>query len=240
MDKKTVIVTGGAKGIGGKIVEKFANEGYNVVINYRSSIEESFVKSLEEKTDVLAIKGDVTVYEDCKNLIDKAIEKFGRVDVLVNNAGITKDTLILRMSEEQFSSVVDTNLKGTFNTTQYLSNIFAKQRSGCFINLSSVVGVIGNAGQSNYAASKAGIIGFTKSIARELGKRGVRANAIAPGFIETDMTAGLNDKIKESMLQNIALGRFGTGEEVADTAFFLAEATYVTGQVINVCGGMVM
>ncbi|MFV0519248.1 MAG: 3-oxoacyl-[acyl-carrier-protein] reductase [Lachnospirales bacterium] len=240
MDKKTVVVTGGAKGIGRKILEKFAKEGYNVVVNYRSNIDEDFVKSLEAITNVLVVKGDVTVLDDCKILIDSAIEKFGKIDVLVNNAGITNDTLILRMSEEQFSSVVDTNLKSTFLTTQYLSNIYAKQRSGCFINISSVVGVIGNAGQSNYAASKAGIIGFTKSIARELGKRGVRANAIAPGFIETDMTAVLSDKIKDTMLQNIPLGRFGTGEEVADAAYYLAEATYVTGQVLNVCGGMVM
>ncbi|MFV0440406.1 MAG: 3-oxoacyl-[acyl-carrier-protein] reductase [Lachnospirales bacterium] len=240
MDKKTVIVTGGAKGIGRGIAEKFAEKGYNVVINYHTNIDENFLEEISSKTEVLAVKGDVTVHSDCKNLIDKAIEKFGKIDVLVNNAGVTADTLILRMTEEQFDKVLNTNLKGAFNTTQCISGILAKQRSGSIINISSVIGIAGNAGQSNYAASKAGLIGFTKSIAKELGKRNIRCNAVAPGFIETDMTNGLNDKLRDLSLQNIALGRFGKCEEVAETVYFLAETTYITGQVINVCGGMLM
>ncbi len=237
---KTVIVTGGAKGIGADIARKFVVSGYNVVINYRSNIEDNFLKELEEKGNVSALQGDVTNMEDCKKLIDFTIEKYGSVDVLVNNAGITDDTLVMRMKEEQFDRVIETNLKGVFNTVQYISNIFVKQRKGSIINISSVVGVTGNAGQANYSASKAGVIGFTKSVARELGKRGVTANCIAPGFIATDMTDKLSDKIKENMMKNIPLNRFGTSDEVAETALFLAEAKYITGQTINVCGGMVM
>ncbi len=240
MINKTVIVTGGGKGIGAKIATAFVLKGYNVVINYRSNIDENFLKGLQSRGNVTTFKGDVTTYEDCKSLIDFTVETYGSVDILVNNAGITDDTLIMRMKEEQFDKVINTNLKGVYNTTRYISNIFLKQKSGVIINISSVVGIIGNAGQSNYAASKAGVIGFTKSIARELGKKGIRVNCIAPGFIETDMTSKLNDKIKENMLKNIPLNRFGTDDEVASTALFLAEATYITGQTINVCGGMVM
>ncbi len=237
---KTVIITGAAKGIGAQIATKFLENGYNVVINYRSNIDEKFLSDLEKIGNVKALKGDVTNIDDCKKLIDFTIENFGAIDVLVNNAGITDDTLIMRMKEEQFDRVINTNLKGVFNTVQSISNVFVKQRKGTIINISSVVGLMGNAGQANYAASKAGVIGFTKTIARELGKRGITANCIAPGFIATDMTDKLNDKIKENMLCNIPLNRFGTGEEVADAAIFLAEATYITGQTINVCGGMVM
>ncbi len=240
MSNKTVIVTGGAKGIGAKIATTFVLNGYNVVINYRSTIDEDFLNSLKEKGNVSIFKGDVSILEDCKNLIDFTIETYGKVDVLVNNAGITDDMLVMRMKEEQFDRVINTNLKGVFNTTSYISKFFVKQKSGSIINISSVVGVMGNAGQSNYAASKAGVIGFTKSIARELGKKGICANCIAPGFIETAMTDKLNDKVKEAMLKNIPLNRFGTDEEVANTALFLAESTYITGQTINVCGGMVM
>ncbi len=240
MENKTVIVTGGAKGIGAGIAQKYAENGYNIVINYRSNISEEFVSRLQEKTKVATLQGDISKYEDAKALIEFAIETFGKVDVLVNNAGITNDTLLMRMSPEQFQNVVDINLTGTFNTTQCISSVFAKQRSGSVVNLTSVVGVTGNAGQVNYAASKAGVIGLTKSVARELAKRGVTCNAVAPGFIQTDMTDKLNDKIKDKVKETIPAGKFGTIEDVADAVFFLSNAQYVNGQVLNVCGGMVM
>lgn len=184
--------------------------------------------------------GDVSDFDSAKQLIDETKEVFGSVDILVNNAGITNDKLLMRMSEDDFDSILNVNLNGTFNTIRHASSVMLKQRSGTIINLSSVIGQIGNAGQANYAASKAGVIGLTKSAARELAARGITVNAIAPGFIETDMTDELSDKVKELSKQQIPLNRFGTVEDVAKAAVFLSENKYITGQVINIDGGMVM
>ena len=238
---KTAVITGAAKGIGKAVAVAFAKEGCNIVLNYRSTVSDEVIKEIESYgVECMAVKGDVSVFEEAEALIKGAKEKFGSVDVLVNNAGITKDGLLMRMSESDFDSVLNTNLKGTFNTIRHASNIMLKQRAGAIINMASVVGEIGNVGQANYAASKAGVIGLTKTTARELAARGVTCNAIAPGFIETDMTAVLKDDIKEAMAANIPLKRFGTGEDVAQAAVFLAKNRYITGQVINVDGGMVM
>lgn len=241
LKNKTVVVTGGVRGIGKAICLKFAEEGANIVVNYRSSSPTELIKEIEKKgVKCIAVAADVSDIEKAKELIDKAVEEFGSVDVLVNNAGITKDNLIMRMSESDFDDVLDTNLKGTFNTVKSATKIMLKQRSGSIINMSSVVGVTGNVGQANYAASKAGIIGLTKAIAKEFAARGVTCNAIAPGFVETDMTNVLSDKVKENILENIPLKRLGQPEEVAELAVFLAKSKYITGQVINVDGGMVM
>lgn len=186
------------------------------------------------------IQGDVSKKEDADSLIKEAKAQFGTVDILVNNAGITRDMLLMRMTEEEFDAVIDTNLKGAFHTMRAVSNVMLKQKSGAIINLASVVGIIGNAGQANYAASKAGVIGMTKSVARELGVRGITCNCIAPGFIETDMTADLKEEWKKQMLETIPLKRFGKAEEVADAVVFLAKNKYITGQVIHIDGGMVM
>ena len=238
---KTAVITGAAKGIGKAVAVAFAREGCNIVLNYRSTVSDEVIKEIESYgVECMAVKGDVSVFEEAEALIKGAKEKFGSVDVLVNNAGITKDGLLMRMSESDFDSVLNTNLKGTFNTIRHASNIMLKQRAGAIINMASVVGEIGNVGQANYAASKAGVIGLTKTTARELAARGVTCNAIAPGFIETDMTAVLKDDIKEAMAANIPLKRFGTGEDVAQAAVFLAKNRYITGQVLNVDGGMVM
>lgn len=245
MNGKNAVVTGASRGIGKSIVLKLAKLGYNIVFNYRSNDEKA--KELLEEVKTLgvkceAIKGDVSTMDDAKELILLCKETFGSVDVLVNNAGITKDNLIMRMKEEDFDSVISINLKGTFNATKQAIPIMMKQRYGKVINISSVVGIAGNAGQSNYSASKAGVIGFTKSIAREVGSRGITVNAIAPGFIETDMTKVLNEKIKENVINQIPLKKFGSSEDVANVVGFLAseEADYITGQTINVDGGMVM
>lgn len=238
---KTVIVTGAAKGIGRAIAKKFAEAGANIVLNYRSRIDDEIVKEIESfGVECMPYKADVSDFKEAESLVKAAKEKFGSVDVLVNNAGITKDGLIMRMSEDDFDSVIKTNLKGAFNTIRAASNIMLKQRSGAIINMSSVSGLIGNVGQANYSASKAGLIGLTKSTARELAARGVTVNAIAPGFISTDMTAVLSDNIKDEMMKNIPLKRFGEAEDVAKAAVFLAENRYITGQVLNVDGGMVM
>lgn len=244
-NKKVALVTGGSRGIGKAIAVKFAKEGYNIVINYVS--DKTDVKALEDEfkqynIETLFIKADVSNFEDCENMVKQAIEKFGAIDVLVNNAGITKDNLLLRMSEEDFEKVIDINLKGTFNVTKNVVPYMMKKRNGKIVNLASVVGVTGNAGQCNYAASKSGIIGFTKSIAKELASRNILANCVAPGFIDTDMTSVLNDNVKENIYSQIPLKRMGSSEEVANAVYFLAgeENTYVTGQVINVDGGMVM
>ena len=242
---KVAVVTGGTRGIGRAIVLKLADEGANIVINYRNSDKEAeeLKAILEEKgVKVLTVKCDISNFEDSKKLIDKCKEEFGKIDILVNNAGITKDTLIMRMKEEDFDSVIDVNLKGTFNCAKHASAIMLKQKFGKIINMTSVVGITGNAGQSNYAASKAGVIGLTKSLARELGSRGITVNAVAPGFINTDMTSVLSDKVKEEAIKNIPLKKLGNPEDIANLVGFLASdsANYITGQVINVDGGMVM
>ncbi|MDZ4940537.1 3-oxoacyl-[acyl-carrier-protein] reductase [Clostridium perfringens] len=242
---KVAIVTGGTRGIGRAIALKLADQGANIVINYRNSDKEAeeLKAILEEKgVKVLTVKCDISNFEDSKNLMDKCKEVFGKIDILVNNAGITKDTLIMRMKEEDFDNVIDVNLKGTFNCAKHASAIMLKQRFGKIINMTSVVGIAGNAGQVNYAASKAGVIGLTKSLAKELGSRGITVNAVAPGFINTDMTASLSEKVKEEASKNIPLKRLGDPEDVAKLVGFLASdaANYITGQVINVDGGMVM
>ena len=242
---KVAIVTGGTRGIGRAIALKLADQGANIVINYRNSDKEAeeLKVILEEKgVKVLTVKCDISNFEDSKNLMDKCKEVFGKIDILVNNAGITKDTLIMRMKEEDFDNVIDVNLKGTFNCAKHASAIMLKQRFGKIINMTSVVGIAGNAGQVNYAASKAGVIGLTKSLAKELGSRGITVNAVAPGFINTDMTASLSEKVKEEASKNIPLKRLGDPEDVANLVGFLASdaANYITGQVINVDGGMVM
>lgn len=242
---KCAVVTGATRGIGRAIVTRLASLGADIVVNYRSSIEEA--NTLKEELSalgikVLLVKADVSIEEEAKNLIEKAKDNFGKVDILVNNAGIVKDGLILRMKKEDFDQVVDVNLKGTFNCMRYVAPIMVKQRSGKIINISSIVGIIGNAGQVNYAASKAGVIAMTKSIAKELGSRGVQVNAIAPGYINTSMTESLNQKVKDEMLKMIPLKRFGMPEDVAKAVGFLAseDSDYITGQVIKVDGGMVM
>ncbi len=238
---KTVIVTGGAKGIGKAIAIAFAKEGANIVLNYRSTSPEDVVKEIESLgVKCLTVMADISDFEQAKQLVDKAVEEFKTIDVLVNNAGITKDNLLLKMSESDFDMVINTNLKGAFNMIKHTSKIMLKQKSGSIINMSSVVGLTGNIGQVNYSASKAGMIGMTFSTARELASRGITCNAIAPGFITTDMTDVLPDSIKESVLNTIPLKRFGTTDEIASTAVFLAKNKYITGQVITVDGGMVM
>lgn len=242
---KVAVVTGAGRGIGKAIALKLANEGASIVVNYRSSEKEAMdlVVEIREKGGMAdAIQGDVSYLADAEKVIKFAAEKFGRLDILVNNAGITRDTLLLRMKEEDFDKVLQVNLKGVFNCTKHASAIMLKQKSGRIINISSVVGLIGNAGQANYAAAKAGIIGFTKSIAKEIGARGITVNAIAPGFITTDMTEVLSDKVKEKLIENIPLKKLGSPEDIANCVAFLVSdsASYITGQVINVDGGMVM
>ena len=244
-ENKTVFVTGGSRGIGKEVALKFAENGYNVVINYVSSNTdvEALKSEFEGKgVKALIMQADVTDKTAIEELVKKAIEGFGAIDVLVNNAGITRDNLLMRMSEEEFDKVIEINLKGTYIVTKAVTKYMMKKRKGSIINLSSVVGVAGNAGQCNYAASKAGIIGFTKSIAKELASRNIRSNAVAPGFIETDMTAVLSDEVKENIHNQIPLKRMGTAREVANLIYFLGsdESSYITGQVINVDGGMVM
>lgn len=242
---KCAIVTGAAKGIGKAIALKLASLGANIVLNYRSSEEKAIETENEIKAlgvEVLRVKGDISNISDVENLINTAKENFGKIDIMVNNAGITKDTLILRMKEEDFDSVINVNLKGVFNCLKTITPVMVKQREGKIINLSSVVGLSGNAGQVNYAASKAGVIGMTKSLAKEVGARGITVNAVASGFIETDMTEVLGDKFKEEAKKAIPLKRLGKPEDVANVVAFLAseDANYITGQVIQVDGGMVM
>lgn len=238
---KTAVITGAAKGIGRATAIRFAKEGCNIVLNYRSNVSDELIAEIEGYgVECMPFKADVSKFDEAEMLIKEAKKKFGSVDVLVNNAGITRDMLIMRMSEDEFDSVISTNLKGAFNTIRFASNIMLKQRAGTIINMSSVVGLIGNAGQANYAASKAGVIGLTKATAKELAARGVTCNAIAPGFIETDMTEVLSDEVKNQMLASIPLKRFGNADEVAEVCIFLAKNRYITGQVINVDGGMVM
>ena len=241
---KTAIVTGSARGIGKDIAIKLASEGCNVVI---SDID---VDGIEQTTReisamghrALAVRTDVSSVEETDALIKKCVDEFGAVDILVNNAGIVRDNLLIRMKEDEWDSVINVNLKGTFNCTKAVAKVMMKKRTGCIINITSVVGIIGNITQANYASSKAGVIGLTKSTAKELAGRGIRVNAIAPGFIETAMTAKLADEIKENYLKTIPLNCLGSPEDIANTVVFLASpsARYITGQVINVDGGMVM
>lgn len=243
MTKKTALITGGTKGIGKAIASVLAQNDYNIVLNYRSN-EEVANKTKEELTsfgaEVKLAKGDVSKLDDCKNIIDLGIETFGKIDVLVNNAGINRDNLIVRMSEEDFDDVINSNLKSAFLMMKLVSRHMSKNRYGKIINISSVVGIAGNAGQVNYAASKAGIIGMTKSLAKELGSRNVLVNAIAPGFIKSDMTEKLDKKTIDKYKQSISLNRLGEAEDVANLVKFLAsdESNYITGQVISVDGGM--
>ena len=241
LNGKTAIITGAAKGIGRAIALAFAEKGCNIVLNYRSSVSEELVKEIEGcGVKCLAVKADISNFGEAENLIKTAKAEFGSVDVLVNNAGITRDGLLMRMSEKDFDDVISTNLKGAFNTIRHASGIMLKQRSGAIINISSVVGLMGNAGQANYAASKAGIIGLTKSAARELASRGITVNAVAPGFISTDMTGVLNDDLQKKMIDSIPLKKAGSPEDVAAAVIFLAENRYITAQVLDVDGGMVM
>ncbi len=237
---KVAIVTGASRGIGSAIAIALAEEGYNLVLNYRKSREELEALASTLKTETILVQGDVSNFKEAENIISTAKSTFGQIDLLVNNAGITKDNLILRMSEEDFDSVQNINLKGTFNCTKHVSRIMLKQRFGKIINISSIVGITGNMGQSNYAASKAGIIGFTKSIARELASRNITVNAIAPGFIQTKMSEAISEEAKQASLSSIPLGKFGQPEDVANMVVFLAsdKANYITGQVIQVDGGM--
>lgn len=242
---KVAFITGATRGIGRAIALELAKEGYNIALNYRTENEalENLKKEiLEIGVECYPVQGDVSKVEDSERMTKEIIEHFGQIDVLVNNAGITKDNLILRMKEEEFTDVINVNLVGTFNITKNVIKYMTKKRYGKIINISSVVGISGNAGQSNYAASKAGIIGFTKSIAKELASRNITANAVAPGFIQTDMTNVLKDEIKEAIESTIPLKKLGTAEDVAKVVKFLAsdDSNYITGQVINVDGGMLM
>ena len=244
LEGKTALITGASRGIGKGIAEKFAGNGAQVAFTYMSSADKA--KALEDDLSSKGIKvkgyqSDAAVYQQAEDLINEVVSEFGTIDILVNNAGITRDGLLMRMSEDDWDAVIDTNMKSVFNTTKAIQRTFLKQRSGSIINLTSVVGVKGNAGQSNYAASKAGIIGFTKSIALELGSRSIRCNAIAPGFIETEMTAELDEKMVEEWAAAIPLKRSGSVEDVANLALFLGSdlSTYITGQVLHVDGGMV-
>lgn len=242
---KVALVTGASRGIGKAIALEYAANGATVIINYNGSQE----KALETLEEVKALGGNgecyacnVASFEDSKAMVEHIVSTYGSLDILVNNAGITKDGLLLKMSEEDFDRVIDINLKGAFNMIKHATKIMLKQKSGKIINMSSVVGIGGNAGQTNYAASKAGVIGMTKSVAKELGSRGINVNAIAPGYIDTDMTAGLSDSIKEAVIANVPLKRMGKTEDIAKCALFLASdnASYITGQVISVDGGMNM
>lgn len=238
---KVAVITGGSRGIGASIVDKFMAEGAKVAFTYRSSSEKAdSIVAKHNGENIVAIKSDASKYEDAKDLIAQVMEKFGTIDILINNAGITKDTLMLRMSEEQWDGVMEVNLKSVFNLTKHVMKPMMKNRAGSIINMSSVVGVFGNAGQANYAASKAGIIGFTKSIAKEIGSRNIRCNAIAPGFIATEMTDELGDETQKAYTDKIPLKRFGQGDDVANLCTFLASdmSNYITGQVLSVCGGM--
>ena len=242
---KVAIITGASKGIGREIALAFAREGAKVVINYRSDDAgaNDLLKEIENFQGVAVLhKGDISDFNVANDLISTTVEKFSRVDILVNNAGITKDTLLLRMKESDFDDVINVNLKGSFNCVRHVAPVMIKQRCGKILNISSIVGLIGNVGQVNYSASKAGIIGMTKSLAKEFGSRNINVNAIAPGFIDTDMTSILTDKIKNDIVAHIPLGKIGNVKDVSNLAIFLCSdlSNYITGQVISVDGGMVM
>ena len=243
LENKVAIITGGSRGIGAGIVKKFAEQGADVAFTYRSS-EEQANKIVEQAsvhgTKVQAFKSDASSLEQTTTLIADVLKVFGKIDVLVNNAGITRDNLLMRMSEDNWDDVMNNNLKSVFNFTKCIMRPMLKARGGSIINISSIVGIKGNGGQANYAASKAGVIGFTKSVAQEVGSRNIRCNAIAPGFIETDMTGILDEKIKDQMIQATALKRFGSTEEIANISLFLASelSSYITGETLNCSGGM--
>ncbi|OTN89522.1 3-oxoacyl-[acyl-carrier-protein] reductase [Enterococcus sp. 7E2_DIV0204] len=238
---KNIFVTGSTRGIGKAVALAFAQEGANIVLNGRSEISAELIAEVESLgVKCIGVSGDIADFEAAGAMIQTVVDGLGSIDVLINNAGITNDKLLLRMSEEDFTRCIQINLTGTFNMTQHTVKKMMKQRSGSIINMSSVVGLMGNIGQANYAASKAGVIGLTKSVAREVAARGITCNAIAPGFIETEMTEVLSDKVKEQMSQQIPLQSFGHVEDVANAAIFLAKSPYITGQVLNVDGGLVM
>ena len=239
LENKTAIVTGGNSGIGKATAILFAKEGADLVLCARrkEALDEVAEECRKYGVQVVTVKADVSSHEDCSAVVKAAIDTFGKVDILVNNAGITRDDLLMRMKESDFDAVINTNLKGTFNTIRHLSRYLLKQRAGKIINISSVSGILGNAGQSNYAASKAGVIGLTKSVARELASRGICVNAVAPGFIATDMTGNQTDN---PLLDMIPLGKMGEPEDVADAVAYLAAAKYVTGEVLRVDGGIAM
>lgn len=245
LDNKVVLITGASRGIGKAIAEACVQQGATVAFTYLSSEEKA--KALEVELSVnggvaKGFKSDAGNFDEAQQLVDDVVAAFGTIDVLVNNAGITRDTLLMRMTEAQWDEVINTNLKSAFNLTKAVQRPMLKARSGSIINMSSVVGVSGNAGQSNYAASKAGLIGFTKSVAQELGSRNIRCNAIAPGFIETEMTGALDQKVVEEWRSSIPLKRGGSPKDVADATVFLASdmSAYITGQTLHVCGGMLM
>lgn len=238
---QNIFITGSTRGIGKAIALAFAKEGANIALNGRGEIATEQLAEIEALgVKCIAVSGDIADFEAAGEMIQRVVEELGSIDVLVNNAGVTNDKLLLRMSEADFSRCIQINLTGTFNMTQHAIKRMMKQRSGKIINMTSVVGLIGNVGQANYAASKAGVVGLTKSVAREAAARGITCNAIAPGFIQTEMTDVLSDKIKEQMVQQIPLNSFGQVEDVANTALFLAKSPYITGQVVNVDGGLVM
>ncbi len=243
LNGKVALITGGSRGIGEAIVLKFAQEGADIAFTYLSSDEkaQTVVKeAVNYGVKVIAYRSDASDYQQAEKLINDVTEAFGKIDILINNAGITKDTLMLRMSEEQWDQVMDVNLKSVFNLTKHVLKPMMKNKSGSIINMGSVVGVFGNAGQANYAASKAGIIGFSKSIAKEVGSRNIRCNVIAPGFIETDMTHVLTEDQKKAYIDSIPLKRLGIGNDVAQACVYLGSdmSTYVSGQVLSVCGGL--
>lgn len=236
---EVALITGSSRGIGLEIAKHLAKAGYQVVLNGRSTIGDDVLSQFNDApVPVSQVTGNVSDFDGAKAIIDQVLDEFGHIDVLINNAGINRDGLIMRMKEEDYDAVVDTNLKGTFNMCRHITTPMLKQRSGTIINMSSVVGVMGNAGQTNYAASKAGILGLTKALARELASRHITVNAIAPGYVETEMTDALSDKVKKAMLDQIPLKRFGQSEEIAQTVDFLINNKYMTGQVIEVNGGL--
>lgn len=243
LEGKVALITGGSRGIGEAIVRQFAEMGAEVAFTYRSSAESAEKISNESAsngTKVKAYKSDAADFDQAGELIKSVINDFGKIDILINNAGITKDNLMLRMGEDQWDQVIEVNLKSVFNLTKHVLRHMLKARAGSIINMSSVVGVFGNAGQANYAASKAGIIGFTKSIAKEVGSRGIRCNAIAPGFIETDMTGELSEDVVKGYIDNIPLKRLGSGTDIANACAFLVSdmGSYISGQTISVCGAL--
>ena len=243
LEGKVAIVTGGSRGIGKAIVDAFAAQGATVAFTYLSSRERAEGIAADWKAkgrNVIACYSDASSYVHAESLVPSIKEQFGKIDILVNNAGITNDTLLLRMDEDQWDSVIETNLKSVFNMTKQCIKVMLRQKSGSLIHMSSVVGLFGNAGQANYAASKAGIVGFSKSVAKEIGSRNIRSNVIAPGFIESDMTSSLDENTRKTFLANVPLSRFGRAEEVAQLATFLAsdQSQYITGQTISICGGL--